>query len=73
METLRPSTLLFHLYQEPADMACNRITAGITRAFAGERPIRAVLDPANPTGSTAHVRFNTSRTLRWQRTPAAVT
>jgi len=25
-----------------------------------------MLDPYNPTGSTAHVRFNTSRTLRWQ-------
>ena len=32
----------------------------------GERPIKAVLDPYNPTGSTAHVRFNTSKTLRWE-------
>ncbi len=31
------------MYQELADMACNRITAGITRAFVGERPIQAVL------------------------------
>jgi len=54
------------MYQELADMACNRITAGITRAFVGERPIKAVLDPYNPIGSTAHVRFNTSRTLRWE-------
>ena len=53
------------MYQALADMACNRITAGITRRFVGERPIKAVLDPYNPTGSTAHVRFNTSRTLRW--------
>ena len=36
------------MYQELADMACNRITAGITRAFAGERPIKALLDPYNP-------------------------
>ena len=49
------------MYQELADMACNRITAGITRAFMGERPIKALLDPYNPTGSTAHVRFNTSQ------------
>ena len=41
------------MYQELADMACNRITAGITRAFIGERPIKALLDPYNPTGSTA--------------------
>ena len=47
-------------------MACNRITAGITRQFLGERPIKAVLDPYNPTGSTAHVNFNTSKTDRWE-------
>ena len=49
------------MYQELADMACNRITAAITRQFLGERPIKALLDPYNPTGSTAHVRFNTSQ------------
>jgi type III restriction enzyme len=53
------------MYQELADMACERITAGITRAFIGERPIKALLDPYNPTGSTSHVRFNTSKTDRW--------
>jgi len=29
------------------------------------RPVKALLDPYNPTGSTRHVRFNTSKTLRW--------
>jgi type III restriction enzyme len=29
------------MYQELADMACNRITAAITREFLGERPIKA--------------------------------
>lgn len=53
-------------YKMLADMACERITAGITRALVGSRPIRAVLDPYNPTGSTAHVNFNTSKTDRWQ-------
>ena len=53
------------MYQELADLACERITAGITTAFAGERPIKALLDPYNPTGSTHHVRFNTSKTDRW--------
>lgn len=53
------------MYQGLADMACNRITAAITRQFLGERPIKALLDPYNPTGSTAHVRFNTSREDRW--------
>jgi len=54
------------MYQELADMACNRITAGITRAFVGERPIKALLDPYNPEGSTKHVRFNTSKPNRWE-------
>jgi type III restriction enzyme len=49
-----------------ADMACERITAGITREFAGRRPIIAMPDPYNPVGSTAHVNFNTSKTDRWQ-------
>jgi len=53
------------MYQELADIACDRITAGITRAFIGERPIKALLDPYNPSGSTNHVRFNTSKTDRW--------
>ena len=53
------------MYQELADMACNRITAAITRQFLGERPMKALLDPYNPTGSTRHVRFNTSRADRW--------
>jgi type III restriction enzyme len=53
------------MYQELADMACNRITAGITSALERKRPIKALLDPYNPTGSTAHVRFTTSRTNRW--------
>jgi type III restriction enzyme len=53
------------MYQELADMACNRITAAITRQFLGTRPIKALLDPYNHTGSTSHVRFNTSRTDRW--------
>src|SRR3954453_3267028 len=47
------------MYQGLADIACNRITAGITRRFVGERPIKAMLDPYNPTGSTANVNFNT--------------
>lgn len=54
------------MYQELADIACERITAGITRSELGKRPIKAVLDPYNPTGSTLHVNFNTSKTNRWE-------
>lgn len=53
-------------YQELADMACERITAGITRAAGDKGTVQVLLDPYNPTGSTAHVRFNTSRTHRWE-------
>ena len=52
------------MYQELADMACEKITAGIVTTLLGERPIKAVLDPYNPTGSTAHVHFTTSRKTR---------
>ncbi len=54
------------MYQELADMACERITAAITRAEHGKRPIKAVLDPYNAVGTTAHVNFNTSKTERWE-------
>ena len=57
------------MYQELADMACERITAAITRAEIGSRPVKAVLDPYNPTGSTSHVRFTTSKTARWETDP----
>ena len=47
-------------------MACERITAAITRAEIGSRPVKAVLDPYNPVGSTTHVNFNTSKTSRYE-------
>ena len=54
------------MYPGLKDMACERITAGITRALVGERPVKAVLDPYNPTGSTRHVNFTTSKRDRWE-------
>jgi len=54
------------MYLELRDMACERITKGIVNALEGQRPIKALLDPYNPTGSTAYVRFNTSKTDRWE-------
>ena len=54
------------MYQELADMACERIAAAITRSHVGERPVKAMLDPFNQTGSTAHVNFSTSRESRWE-------
>lgn len=54
------------MYQALADVACDRITAAITRAEHGKKPIKAVLDPYNPTGSTVYVNFNTSKTERYE-------
>ncbi|MEX2171075.1 MAG: DEAD/DEAH box helicase family protein [Pirellulales bacterium] len=53
-------------YKTLADLACKRITDAITRAFVGDRPIKAILDPYNPVGSTAHVNFTTSKKDRWE-------
>ena len=52
------------MYQELADMACQRITRGIVARHVDERPVKPVLDPYNPTGSTRHVRFATSKEVR---------
>ena len=52
------------MYQELADRACEKIAAAITREGIGSRPVKAVLDPYNPVGSTAHVNFTTAKTTR---------
>lgn len=57
------------MYQELADLACGRITAAIVSSLIGERPIQAILDPYNPTGSTSYVRFTTSKRDRWETDP----
>ena len=57
------------MYQELADMACERITAAITRSMSDRQPIKAVLDAYNPEGSTIHVNFTTSKTTRWETDP----
>lgn len=55
------------MYKALADLACERITAGIVRAeMANARPVQAVLDPYNPVGSTRHLSFTTTRTMRWE-------
>ena len=54
------------LYPQFMDMACSKITAAITSAFVGKNPVKAILDPYNPIGSTRHVNFTTTKNLRWQ-------
>lgn len=57
------------LYRNVADMAAARIKAAITETLAGERPVKAMLDAYNPTGSTRFVSFTTSKALRWRTAP----
>jgi type III restriction enzyme len=57
------------MYQELADLACERITAAITRQHQGESQIKAILDAYNPIGSTTHVNFVTSKRDRWETDP----
>ena len=56
-------------YLELADMACERITRSIVASHEGDRPVKAILDPYSPEGSTATVRFTTSKKRRWRTDP----
>ncbi len=57
------------LYQEIADMACERIKAAITETLSEEQPVKAILDAYNPKGSTHYVNFTTSKATRWKTDP----
>lgn len=51
-------------YKMIADMACEKIANAITRSYLGEKPVKALLDPFNQTGTSRRVNFNTSKD-RW--------
>jgi type III restriction enzyme len=53
------------VYQELAEMACERIMSGINSAMSDTHPIRVILDSYNPNGSSRHVNFTTSRST-WE-------
>ena len=57
------------MHRELADIACERITDAVTRSHQDENPVKAILDPYNPAGSTRYVRFSTSKPTRWQTDP----
>ena len=57
------------MHRELADIVCERITHAITRSHQGDSPVKAILDPYNPAGSTRYVRFSTSKRTRWQTDP----
>lgn len=54
------------MYLQLADDACRRIVGGIVNKMGNEKTMLPMLDPYNPIGSTRHVNFSTSKTLRWQ-------
>ena len=54
------------MYRSIADIVAEKVTTAITRAHAGTRQVVALIDPYNPTGTTAHVNFTTSKTERFR-------
>ena len=60
------------LYEELAEMACQRIYAAIASTLSGEERMLAETDPYNPVGSTAEVNFRTSKTTVWPTTKSHV-
>ena len=57
------------MYQEIADQAAERIYLACQSGLAGEKRIKAILDPYNPTGTTRFVNFTTSKEIRWETSP----
>ncbi|WP_037295607.1 BPTD_3080 family restriction endonuclease [Roseobacter sp. AzwK-3b] len=53
------------LYRELADEVCDIIFGALIDRPGGDKILRAVLDPYNPTGSTSGVNFNTSKATRY--------
>ena len=58
------------MYKQLGDQACDKITAAITRTLVGENPIKAVLDPYNPQGSSRYVNYPSSKRDRWETSSA---
>jgi type III restriction enzyme len=54
------------LYTERAAMAAERIFSATRNGHSSRGQVKAVLDAYNPTGSTRHVSFTTSKELRRQ-------
>ena len=60
-------TSIAHLFSEQVlAQACHRINAGIVSAHSDQRPITAILDPYNRTGSTRSVHFVTTKETLWK-------
>ncbi len=53
------------LYRILADQACERINSAILLSQLDKKPVQALLDPYNPTGTTRQVNFTTSKGIRY--------
>ena len=53
------------VYRELADRAASRIAAAITLSQIGEKPVKAMIDAFNPTGSSTYINFTTTKTTRY--------
>ena len=54
------------LYEEIAEVACERINRAISAAQRAGQRVLAAPDPYNPEGSTAEVDFRTTKTTLWR-------
>ena len=54
------------MYQDLADRACGIVADAITNGHSNGYPVKALLDPFNPSGSTTHVNFTTSKASHWE-------
>ena len=57
------------LYKDIGDMACERISSAITLKHSKEKPVLAVLDSYNSSGSTSDVSFTTVKERLWKTSP----
>jgi len=55
---------MLSFYPVIAAQAAERIVTAIVRAGDGENKVKAVIDPFNPTGSTRHISFTTTKDVR---------
>lgn len=56
-------------YLDIADKAAELIYAACQRAAGKDKGVKAIIDPFNPRGSTAHVSFNTTKPDLWTTKP----
>lgn len=62
----KPAQILYRMF---ADDAAQRIHSAVVRNNQHDKRLLPITDAYNPTGSTRHVQFNTSKTELWETDP----